>query len=55
MKKVLLLSGKNEEVKFAVDFMRNWFCGDTKLSEVDENEVGHVYNLLFFNNKENQE
>lgn len=53
MRKVLLLSGKNKDVNFAVNFMRNWFLGDTKLSDADEREVEKVYNMLFKTDKEN--
>ena len=46
-KPVILLSGKNKDVKFAMDFMRNWFGGDTKLSEASEREVEKVYHHLY--------
>lgn len=52
MRKVLLFSGKNNDVNFAVNFMRNWFYGDTKLSEVSNEEVDRVYNMFFKGNKE---
>ena len=46
-KTVLLVSGKSEDVKCAVDILRNWFGGDTKLSETPASEVSEVYQRAF--------
>ena len=46
--KVLLFSVKNKDLKFGIDFMCNWFGGNTKLSELKEDEVNYVHDLLFF-------
>lgn len=52
MNKTFTLIAKNNDLMFALDFMCMWFCGNKKLSELDEEEVKYVQNLLFFNYKQ---
>lgn len=50
MSKGFVLSTNVPDLMFALDFMCMWFGEDKRLSEISDNELQKVYNMLFVKN-----
>lgn len=47
MRRVLLFSGKNKEMKSILDFMEDWISGDKKLSQISEEDIAFICDVFY--------
>lgn len=43
----MILTCKNYDFKFMMDFLSHWFGGKTRLSEIPREEIAGVINMFF--------